>query len=134
MAADDDAYIVSVADAAAFSADARVNQELMSTKDAVVHLNCYEPGQVTPMHKHPHEDEILYIVEGAGEVTFEEKETVAVKAGDLVCLPADQYHSIHAGPDERMMLLYFMKPEYTSERRPGPKPFPEIKRLPGERE
>ena len=56
MAEMDDAYAVNVTEVAAFLADARVNQELMSTKDAIVHLNCYEPGQVTPMHKHPNED------------------------------------------------------------------------------
>jgi len=50
-----------------------------------------------------------------------------------VCLPADQYHSIQAGPDGSMMLLYFMRPENTSERRPGLKPCPAIMRLPGER-
>ena len=46
------------------------------------------------MHKHPNQDEVLYIVEGSGEVTFEAKETLTINAGDLVCLPADQYHSI----------------------------------------
>ena len=44
MAEMDDAYAVNVTEVAAFSADARVNQELMSTNDAIVHLNCYEPG------------------------------------------------------------------------------------------
>ncbi|MEC8173345.1 MAG: hypothetical protein VX090_08185 [Pseudomonadota bacterium] len=44
MAEMDDAYAVNVTEVAALSADARVNQELMSTKDTIVHLNCYEPG------------------------------------------------------------------------------------------
>ena len=39
MAEMDDAYAVNVTKVAAFLADARVNQELMSTKDAVVHLD-----------------------------------------------------------------------------------------------
>ncbi|MEC7539304.1 MAG: cupin domain-containing protein [Pseudomonadota bacterium] len=129
----DDAYAVNVTEVAAFSADARVNQELMSTKDAIFHLNCHEPGLITPMHKHTNQDEVLNIVEGSVEVTFEVKETLTINTGDIVCLPADQYHSIQAGPDGRMMLLYFMRPENTSERRPRQKPFPAIKRLPGER-
>ena len=133
MAEMDDAYAVSVTEVAAFLADALVNQELMSTKDAIAHLNCYEPGQITPMHKHPNEDRVLYSVEGSGEVSFKVKETLTINAGGLVCLPADEYHSIQAGPDGRMMLLYFTRPEYASERRPRPKPFPAIKRLPGER-
>ena len=44
MAEMDDAYAVNVTEVAAFSAAAWVNQELMSTKDAIVHVNCYEPG------------------------------------------------------------------------------------------
>ena len=133
MAEVDDAYAVNVTEVAAFLADARVNQELLSTKDAINHLNCYELGQVTPLHKHPNEGGVLHSIEGSGEVTFEVKEPLTINAGDLVCLPADQYHSIQAGPDGRMMLLYFMRPENSSERRPRPKPFPAIKRLPGER-
>ena len=133
MAEMDDAYAVNVMEVAAFLADARVNQELMSTKDAIAHLYCYEPSQVTPMHKHPNEDGVLYSLEGSGEVSFEVKEMLTINARDLVCLPADQYHSIQVGPDGRMMLLYFTRPEYASERRPRPKPFRAIKRLPGER-
>ena len=65
MDAEDDAYCVNVDEASTFSSRARVNQELMATGDAVVRVNCYEPVQVTPIHKHPEEDEVIYIVEGA---------------------------------------------------------------------
>ncbi|MEC9182764.1 MAG: hypothetical protein VX930_00655 [Pseudomonadota bacterium] len=44
MAEVDDAYAVNVTEVAAFLADARVNQELMSTKDAIFHLNFHETG------------------------------------------------------------------------------------------
>ena len=134
MAAKDNAYCVNVDEASTFSSTARVNRELMATGDAVVHLNCYEPSPITPMHKHPEEDEVLYIVEGAGFLRFETKDDLPFKAGDLVCLPGEQYHSIHARSDGRMRLLYFMQPGYKSARRLGPQPFPEIKRLAGERE
>jgi len=110
------ARVVNIAKAAKFSPDARVNQELMATPTLVTRMNCYEPGQVTPMHMHPHEDEILYVVEGEGVVTFKDSADVPVKRGDLICLPADQYHQINAGPDERMVLIYFMTPDYESVR------------------
>ena len=106
----------------------------MATGGTVVHLDCYEPGQVMPMHKYPEEDAVLYIVGGAGFIRFETEDDLPFKAGDLVCLPSEQYHSINARPDGRMRLLSFMKPGYKSVRRPGPQPLPEIKRLPGERE
>ncbi len=133
MSASDSARCVNVAEAANFSPDARVNQELMATNDLVTRMNCYEPGQVTPMHMHPGEDEILYIVEGQGTVTFQEGEDLPFKAGDLVCLPADQFHRIVAGPDNRTVLIYFMKPDYASVRPNDRAAEQAATRLPGER-
>lgn len=133
MGANDAARSVNVAAAAHFLPDARVNEELMATADLVVRMNCYEAGQVTPMHMHPEEDEILYIVEGKGTVAFEGRADLPVRAGDLVCLPADQFHRIVAGPDGRMVLIYFMKPEYRSIRPEASTGHPAVTRLPGER-
>ena len=70
MAAKDNAYCVNVDEASTFSSTARVNRELMATGDAVVHLNCCEPSPITPMHKHPEEDKVLYNFEGAGLIRF----------------------------------------------------------------
>lgn len=133
MGANEPARSVNVAAAAHFSPDARVNEELMATAGLVVRMNCYEPGQVTPTHMHPEEDEILYIVEGRGTVAFEGRADLPVKAGDLVCLPADQFHRIAAGPDGRMVLIYFMKPDYKSVRPDNRAGHPATERLPGER-
>ena len=84
------------AKAATFSSDARVNREIMATDTMVTRMNCYEPGQVTPMHMHPGEDEVIYIVEGGGAIAFQDREDLPFKAGDLLCLPGDQFHSIVA--------------------------------------
>jgi len=107
---------VNVAKAATFSSDARVNREIMATDTMVTRMNCYEPGQVTPMHMHPGEDEVIYIVEGGGAIAFQDREDLPFKAGDLLCLPGDQFHSIVAGPDGRTVLIYFMTPDYASVR------------------
>lgn len=133
MAANQSARCVSVTEAAHFSPDARINEELLATAGLVVRMNCYEPGQATPTHMHPGEDEILYIVEGNGHVAVEGRADLPVRAGDLVCLPADQFHRIVAGADHRMVLIYFMKPDYTSVRPAAGAADPAIARLPGER-
>lgn len=133
MSANEAPRCVNVTEAAHFSPDARINEEILATAGLVVRMNCYEPGQVTPMHMHPDEDEILYIVEGRGTVIFEGSDDVAFKAGDLVCLPADQFHQIVAGPHGRTVLIYFMKPDYKSVRPANRAAHPAIKRLPGER-
>ena len=90
MAANQSARCVSVTEAAHFSPDARINEELLATAGLVVRMNCYEPGQATPTHMHPGEDEILYIVEGNGHVAVEGRADLPVRAGDLVCLPAER--------------------------------------------
>jgi quercetin dioxygenase-like cupin family protein len=60
------------------------------TNYLMVRMNCYEPGQVTLMHMHPEEDEILYIAGGEGIVTFKDRVDFLVKAGELVYPPSDQ--------------------------------------------
>jgi len=135
MGAKDAARCVNVKEAAQFSPDARINRELMATGTMVTRMNCYEPGQVTPMHLHPGEDELIYIVEGQGKVTFQDKALKALpfKAGDLVCLPGDQFHQINAGPQGRTVLIYFMTPDYSSVRPDDHSQEHGRTRLPGER-
>ena len=133
MNATEDAKTINLADIIKFSSDARVNQEVLSTGRLMVRMNCYEPGQVTPMHMHPEEDEVMYIVEGEGIVTFKDRDDLPVKAGELVCLPSDQYHQITAGSEGRMVLIYFMTPEYGSVRSEDGSEETAVKRLPGEK-
>ncbi|MFT5445922.1 MAG: quercetin dioxygenase-like cupin family protein [Gammaproteobacteria bacterium] len=132
MSANDGARSVNVTEAANFSPHSRTNQEIMATGDLVTRMNCYEPGQSTPQHMHPDEDETLYVVEGSGSVTVEGDEALAINTGDLIYLPAGRFHQIDAGPHERMVLIYFMKPDYTSVRPDKPTVDQGIDRLHGE--
>lgn len=133
MGAKDDPRCVNVAKAATFSPDARTNREIMATGTMVTRMNCYEPGQVTPMHMHPGEDEIIYIVEGEGAIAFQDRDDLPFKAGDLLCLPGDQFHSIVAGKAGRTVLIYFMTPDYASVRPQDVEAAQARTSLPGER-
>jgi len=53
MTTKDTVKSVNVNDLIRFSAEARVNQLLLASKDLVTRMNCYEPGQATPLHMHP---------------------------------------------------------------------------------
>ena len=44
---------VNINDLKRYSPEARVNQPLLDSKDLVTRMNCYEPGQITPLHMHP---------------------------------------------------------------------------------
>ncbi len=99
-----------------YSREARVNQPLLDSKDFVTRMNCYEPGQVTPFHVHPNDDEVIFCVEGRGAITFETRDDVPMVPGSLVSLPAGLPHGIAAAKDSRMVVIYTTNAGYTSER------------------
>ena len=99
-----------------YAPEARVNLPLLASKDLVTRMNCYEPGQITPLHIHPDHDEVIFCVEGRGAVTFEEREDVPLIPGSIVSLPAGLSHRIEAAPDSRMVVVYTTSAGYTSVR------------------
>jgi quercetin dioxygenase-like cupin family protein len=115
-----------------FAPEARVNQPLLNSKDLVTRMNCYEPGQITPLHIHPDDDEVVFCVEGRGAVTFEERDDVPLLPGTLVSLPAGLAHRIEAAPDSRMVVVYTTNAGYTSVR-PHSEPRDRGVLLPGEK-
>ena len=115
-----------------YSSQARVNQPLLASKDFVTRMNCYEPGQVTPFHVHPNDDEVIYCVEGRGAITFSDRPAVPIEPGCVISLPAGLPHGIQAAADSRMVVIYTTNAGYTSERsesRPDEADIP----IPGER-
>ena len=114
-----------------YSSEARVNQPVLMSKDIVTRMNCYEPGQVTPFHVHPDDDEVVLCMEGRGAVTFEGRDPVPLTPGAIVNLPAGIGHGIEAAPDSRMVVLYWVNARYTSIRLHEEAGYSRI-RLPGE--
>ena len=122
---------VNINDLKRYSSDARVNQPVLISKDLVTRMNCYEPGQITPLHLHPNDDEVVFCVEGRGAVTFEERDAVHLTAGTIVNLPAGLAHRIEAAPDSRMVVVYWANARYTSVRLHSESGYSSV-RLPGE--
>jgi len=114
-----------------YSPQARVNQPLLSSKDLVTRMNCYEPGQATPFHVHPNDDEVIYCVEGRGAITFDDRDDLPLEPGSLVSLPAGLPHGIAAAKDSRLVVIYTTNAGYTSER-PNPNAADAAIALPGE--
>lgn len=123
---------LNINDLTRYSSEARVNQPLLDSKDLVTRMNCYEPGQVTPFHVHPNDDEVIFCVEGRGAITFESFPPVPIAAGSLISLPAGLPHGIEAASDSRMVVIYTINAGYTSERPEG-RPSEAGIGLPGER-
>src|SRR5262245_58508250 len=95
-----------------FSADKRVRKKLLGSKRIVGELLCYEPGQATPLHQHPQQDECFFVVEGAGTLTVG-TENKPIRATDLILVPAQTPHALTADGG-RLVLLFFKAPATTS--------------------
>jgi quercetin dioxygenase-like cupin family protein len=114
-----------------FSPEARTNQPVVSSKDLTTRMNCYEPGQITPLHLHPDDDEVVFCIEGRGALTFLDRDDVPLVPGTVACLPAGLAHRIEAAPDSRMVVVYWANARYTSIR-PASEAGEASVRLPGE--
>jgi oxalate decarboxylase/phosphoglucose isomerase-like protein (cupin superfamily) len=63
---------VSIDDLKEFATDKRIRKKVASSDKIVAEMVCYTPGQVTPNHIHPKQDEIFYVVEGNGAMIVDE--------------------------------------------------------------
>ena len=132
MARQANVQAVNINDLKRYSPEARTNQPVVTSKDMVTRMNCYEPGQITPLHMHPDDDEIVFCVEGRGALTFEERDDVPLLPGTIACLPAGLAHRIEAAPDSRMVVVYWVNAHYTSVRPDTEAGLANV-RLPGEK-
>jgi oxalate decarboxylase/phosphoglucose isomerase-like protein (cupin superfamily) len=66
------------------------------------------PGQGHARHNHPHSEEILYVLSGAGEQIVDDKAPFMVHPGDTIYIPTAIYHStVNKGWEPlRLLALY----------------------------
>jgi quercetin dioxygenase-like cupin family protein len=68
-----------------------------------VTVACWEPGQISPYHCHPHATEIYFCYSGGGTMRTP-AETVAVTPGSFVVHPPGEVHE-YANGSERTLLF-----------------------------
>ena len=83
-----------ILDLAEFSKEKFVRKAVMQSKGIVCDFVCFEPGQAADMHKHPVQDEIFYVVDGEGVITFEDRDDISVKTGSVVFIPSGLVHGV----------------------------------------
>jgi quercetin dioxygenase-like cupin family protein len=67
-----------------------------------VTVACWEPGQISPYHCHPHATEIYFCYTGGGTMRTPE-ETVDVKPGAFVVHPPGEVHEYANGPERTLL-------------------------------
>ena len=103
-----------IQDLAEFSDEKFVRKSLTQSKGIVCDFVCFEPGQTAGFHKHPVQDEIFYVVEGKGIITFEDRDDIPVKPGSVVFTPSGVVHGVQTTHSDRLILLLIKGPGITS--------------------
>lgn len=96
-----------VGDAIEFSEEKRVRKPIFKEDSMKVEMLCYLPGQAIPLHHHPKEDEVFFIVDGEAVMTVDDEEK-RLFPRDLVFVPANSKHSI-SNPGPGNLVAVFTK-------------------------
>ena len=88
-----------------FATDKRVRKMLFKTDQLWSEIACYEPGQSTPMHHHPREEEGIFVLQGTATMSTAGEE-VAVPAGTIVKFPANVPHDVRNLGIERCVIMF----------------------------
>jgi quercetin dioxygenase-like cupin family protein len=102
-----------ILDLAEFSNEDFVRKPLTQSKGIVCDFVCFEPGQGAGMHKHPVQDEIFYVVEGKGVITFEDRADIPIKPGSVVFIPSGVVHGVDTTDSDRLILMLTKGPGVT---------------------
>ncbi len=97
-----------------FSSENFVRKPLTQSKGIVCDFVCFEPGQTAGFHKHPVQDEIFYVVDGKGVITFEDREDIPVRRGSIIFTPSGVVHGVETDDSERLILMLIKGPGITA--------------------
>lgn len=101
-----------ILDLTEFSKEEFVRKSVMQSKGVVCDFVCFEPGQSAGFHKHPVQDEIFYVVEGTGVITFEDRDDIPVKPGSVVFTPSGVVHGVETTDSDRLVLMLIKGPGF----------------------
>lgn len=87
-----------------YSANSVVSQTLLKKEIGTITLFAFDAGQGLSEHTAPF-DAVVYILDGRAEITIG-GEPVAVRKGEMLIMPANISHSLHA--EERFKMLLTM--------------------------
>ena len=85
-----------------FDPKKHVEKILGTVEGGDVTVACWEPGQISPYHCHPHATEIYFCYTGGGTMRTPEA-TVDVKPGAFVVHPPGEVHEYANGPERTLL-------------------------------
>ena len=79
-----------------------VEKILGKVAEGDVTVACWEPGQISPYHCHPHATEIYFCFSGGGTMRTP-KETIAVTPGAFLVHPPGEVHEYENGAERTLL-------------------------------
>lgn len=92
------------------SAERFYKATLFQSPRMLVGLDCLEPQQAQPPHRHAGRDKAYFVIEGQGRFVVGD-ETIDATEGTAVWAPADTMHSVVNTGERRLVMLIAMAPE-----------------------
>jgi len=104
----------SIRDLVTFQDGAIVSRVLLKNRSGTVTLFAFASGQLLSEHQTPY-DALVHVVEGRGIFQLDGKDH-KVSSGEVLLLPANIPHAVHAKDDFKMILTMIKNPEADEER------------------
>ena len=95
-------HVFSLSREAEWDPKKHVEKILGTVEDGDVTVACWEPGQISPYHCHPHATEIYFCFEGGGIMRTPGTD-VAVVPGAFVVHPPGEVHEYANGPQRTLL-------------------------------
>jgi quercetin dioxygenase-like cupin family protein len=86
----------------AWNSSKHVEKILGTVAEGDVTVACWEPGQISPYHCHPHATEIYFCFQGGGQMRTP-RGTVEVMPGSFVVHPAGELHEYINGSQRTLL-------------------------------
>ncbi len=86
-----------------YSGGSVVSRTLIDKKIGNITLFSFDMGQGLSEHTSPY-DAVVHVIDGSAEITIN-KDTSTVRAGEMIIMPSNIPHSLHAAERFKMLLI-----------------------------
>ncbi|GBC75566.1 Oxalate decarboxylase OxdD [archaeon HR06] len=81
------------------------------SKNQVVALGIFKPGEGLYPHFHPQSEEIYFVIKGEGTVFLgEERKPMKIKEGQVIYIPAKTPHCVTNTSKKELQIAFFLSP------------------------
>jgi mannose-6-phosphate isomerase-like protein (cupin superfamily) len=85
------------------------SEDTLGCKNLCMGVSFFPPQKHGPSHMHEIEEEVIYCLEGEGEIVIDDN-PVKIKPGIVVYIPTGKIHSVNNLSNKTIKLIYIFSP------------------------